>query len=276
MTILDNHMHLRRNGRYIEAVKEFKKEGGTHLILSHLPMIKKVMKEKGYFYAYQETIKMAEEARHTTGVTIFVTLGPYPADYIELRKNFGREKAIQIMKKGMEEAQTLCQENAAIAIGEIGRPHFDVDNEALDDSNEIMRYGMELARDTGVPVVLHTESMSSEGFKEIAETADKVGMEKMKVVKHFSPPLIKKRENHGIFPSVLSTKKAIDEALKKGTRFLMETDYIDDPHRPGAVLGLKTIPKRVKQFLEEGKMSEKEIYKIHKENPEKIYGIAFD
>ena len=269
-------MHLRRDGRYIEAVKEFKRAGGTHLILAHLPMIKKVMKEKGYYNAYQETIKMAEEVCKKTGIKTFVTLGPYPADYIELRKNFGREKAIQIMKKGMEEAQALCKENDAIAIGEIGRPHFNVDKEAWEDSIEIMRYGMELAKEAGVAVVLHTESMNKEGFKEIAEMADKVGIERMKVVKHFSPPFIRENENYGIFPSILASKKTVEEALKKGTRFLMETDYIDDPLRPGAVLGLKTIPKRIKQLLAEGKMDEEDVYKIHKENPEKVYGISFD
>ncbi len=269
MIILDNHMHLRRDGRYIDAVKEFKKAGGTHLILAHLPMVKKVIEEKSYFNAYQETIKMAEEVSNATGIKIFVTLGPYPADYLPLRKKFGREKAINIMKKGMEEAQALCQENKAIAIGEIGRPHFEVDEEAWDDSNEIMEYGMKLAKEAGIAIVLHTESISEEGFKEIAEMADKVGLERRKVVKHFSPPFVRKDENHGIFPSVLATKKAIEEALKKGTRFLMETDYIDDPLRPGAVLGLKTVPKRTKQLLDE-----EEAYKIHKENPESIYGIC--
>ena len=269
MIILDNHMHLRRDGRYIDAVKEFKKAGGTHLILAHLPMVKKVIEERSYFNAYQETIKMAEEVSNATSIKIFVTIGPYPADYLPLRKKFGREGAINIMKKGMEEAQALCQENKAIAIGEIGRPHFEVDEEAWDDSNEIMEYGMKLAKEAGVAIVLHTESMGREGFEEIAKMADKVGLERRKVVKHFSPPFVRKDENHGIFPSVLATKKAIEEALKKGTRFLMETDYIDDPLRPGAVLGLKTVPKRTKQLLDE-----EEAYKIHKENPESIYGIC--
>ncbi|MEA2054193.1 MAG: TatD family hydrolase [Candidatus Thermoplasmatota archaeon] len=276
MIILDNHMHLRRDGRYIQAVKEFKRAGGTHLILCQMPMVEKVIGEKSYMPAYKETVKMAEGAGIATGIKIFVTVGPYPADYLALRKKFGRDEAKKIMFRGMEEAQQFCIERNAIAIGEIGRPHFEVDEQAWEDSNKIMAYGMKMAEEANVPVVLHTESIGPDGFKELAEMADRVGMEKARVVKHFSPPLVKEEENHGIFPSILSTEKAIKEALAKGTRFFMETDYIDDPLRPGAVLGLKTVPRRVKKFLEEGITSEEDVYKIHKDNPEKVYGISMD
>jgi len=276
MIILDNHMHLRRDGRYIEAVKEFKMAGGTHLILCHMPMVDEVLKNKSYMPSYQKTLDMAEEASNATDVKIFVTVGPYPADYLALNKKFGREKAKEIMFRGMEEAQHLCNEGMAIAIGEIGRPHFEVDKQAWDDSNEILSYGMKLAKEAGVAVVLHTESMGSDGFNEIAEMADRAGIERGKVVKHFSPPLITREENHGIFPSVLATEKAIREAIKKGNRFFMETDYIDDPRRPGAVLGLKTVPKRVKKLMAEGVMSEEDVYKIHKENAEQVYGISIE
>ena len=103
--------------------------------------------------------------------------------------------------------------------------------------------------------------------------AKKVGLPAEKVVKHYSPPLVLEKENYGLMPSVLASKKNINAAVKKGFRFMMETDYIDDPKRPGAVLGPKTVPKRTKQLLEDGILDEKEIERIHKINPEKTYGI---
>lgn len=69
-----------------------------------------------------------------------------------------------------------------------------------------------------------------------------------KVVKHFSPPLVNVAKEVGVFPSIIASKKNIEEAIKQGNRFLMETDYIDDKRRPGAVLGPKTVPKRTKEF----------------------------
>ncbi len=74
----------------------------------------------------------------------------------------------------------------------------------------------------------------------------------------------------------MASNKNVLAAIKKGTRFMMETDYIDDPRRPGAVFGPKTVPKRTLDLMENGLLSEKQIYEIHKENPEKTYDISLE
>jgi len=84
------------------------------------------------------------------------------------------------------------------------------------------------------------------------------------------------KENYGLMPSVLASERNIISAIKKGSRFMMETDYIDDIHRPGAVLGPKTIPKRTLDLLEKGVLTEKQAYDIHKLNPEKTYDIDLE
>ncbi|HEC72530.1 MAG TPA: metal-dependent hydrolase [Thermoplasmatales archaeon] len=276
MIIFDNHLHLRRDGLFIDAVKEFKKAGGTHFVLCQYPMPLVVIKEKSYESVYNETLKMAEEIRSKVDVGVFVTVGPYPVDYIKLVEKFDRETAIDIMKRGMDEAARLCEEKKCVAIGEIGRPHFPVDKQVFDDSNEILFYGMQKAKDAGVPVVLHTESTTPENCKEFVEMGKKAGLPSHKIVKHFSPPLIKNDENFGLMPSVLATKKNISTAISKSSRFLMETDYIDDPFRPGAVLGPKTVPKTTLSLLEKGVLDEKKIYTIHALNPKRTYNIDLE
>jgi len=77
-------------------------------------------------------------------------------------------------------------------------------------------------------------------------------------------------------PSVLASKKNIRKAIEKGTRFLMETDYIDDPKRPGAVLGPKTVPRRTIELLENNLATPEEIAIIHQENPQKTYDIVLN
>lgn len=216
---------------------------------------------------------MAEEIRAAVGIGVFVVVGPYPVDILPLQEKFGREIAIAIMKKGMDEAAVLCEERKCIAIGEIGRPHFPVDQQILQDSNDILFYGMQKAKDVGVPVVLHTESTTPMQCKELVEIGRKVGLNPEKIVKHFSPPLITSDENFGLMPSVLAIKKNIVEALQKGVRFLMETDYIDDLRRPGAVLGPKTVPKLTKNLLAENIMTEQQAHMIHVENPQNTYAI---
>ena len=219
---------------------------------------------------------MADEIRSNIDIHVFVTVGPYPVDYLKLVEKFGRESAILIMKKGIDEAAKFCEEQKCIGIGEIGRPHFKVDKQTIDDSNKILFYGMQRAKDVNVPVIIHSGSTTPNQCMELAELGKRAGLPAYKIVKHYSPPLILKDENHGIMPSVLASKKNIIAAIKKGTRFLMETDYIDDPKRPGAVLGPKTVPKLTKNLLDEELMSDEQAYEIHVKNPEKTYGIVLE
>jgi len=245
MIIFDNHLHLRRDGQYLEAVKDFIRTGGTHFVLCQYPMVDQVINDKSYDAVFQKTVDMAHEIQQQLDVTVFTTVGPYPVDFIKLKEKFGRK-------------------------------HFPVDQEIMNDSNHILSYGMKQAKEVGVPVILHTETTTSDQCNELVEMGKKVGLSADKIVKHFSPPLILSEENYGLMPSVLASKKNIRKAIKKGTRFMMETDYIDDPKRPGAVLGPKTVPRRTHELLEKDLATEKDVYKIHKENPEKTYGITLD
>ena len=276
MIIFDNHLHLRENGRFLDAVKEFKNAGGTHFILCQLPMVNQVIIDGNYRKCYDITYRMAEKIKSEIDIGVYITLAPYPVDYIKLKNKFGRLKTIEIMEKGIDLAIKFCEEKKSVAIGEIGRPHFNVDLETIKDSNEILEYAMQRASDINVPVVLHTETTTPINCKEFVNMGEKVGLSSNKIIKHYSPPLIYKSENFGLIPSILASRNNIEIAFKKGTRFLMETDYIDDPKRPGAVLSPKTVPKKTLELFRKKIINEEQIYKVHKDNPERIYGITLD
>jgi TatD-related deoxyribonuclease len=103
--------------------------------------------------------------------------------------------------------------------------------------------------------------------------AKKADLKEEKVIKHFSGPLILPEENHGLTPSLIASGEVIREALRKGKSFLMETDYLDDLKRPGAVLGPKTVPRRTRKLINSGLITEEDAYLIHVEKVEHIYGI---
>jgi len=274
LPIFDNHLHLRPDGRGLGALREFAAAGGTHAILSHLPYDEVFIdSERDFRRSFQITLDMAEKANRLTDVRLWVTLGPYPVLLLPLMERHGLKRAVEIMRGGMEIAADLVEAGEAVAIGEIGRPHFQVDEEVLTVSNSIMEYGMKLASEQGCPVVLHTESSNPEVMAELGIMADRAGLERGKVVKHYCPPLVLESENHGLFPSVLASRPSLREAVEKGTRFMMETDYLDDPERPGAVMSPATIPKRMRWLLQEGLLEEEEAMTIHAENPERVYGI---
>jgi len=275
--ILDNHVHLEPvKGRHIEAVRDFERQGGTHLIISSLPYDETPVKSaEDFSKGFDITVGLKDRVNRETGVRAYATVGPYPVELIALEKVHGLDGAEQVMLEGMEIAAEYVREGKAIAIGEVGRPHFPVSNEILAASNRILRHAMTLAKEVGCAVVLHTESATPESMRELAQMADGVGLDRGRVVKHYCPPLVLPEENSGLMPSVLAGREATREALMKGTRFLMETDFLDDPKRPGAVLAITTVPKRTISLIKPGLMTEEQAYKIHVDNPRRVYGDLF-
>jgi TatD-related deoxyribonuclease len=275
--ITDNHIHLDRRGKGIVAAKEFANAGGTHLILVSKPswtLGVQVTEPDGFKPVFEETIGIAREInRSGIGVTVFTVLGVHPAEITRLTDQVGQKRAEELMIRGLETAEWFVSENEAIAI-KTGRPHYEVSDSIWDASGRIMAYGMELARDAGCAVQLHTETADAAVIADLAAIARKSGLPPEKVVKHYAPPMLKVFEREGIFPGVLAGKGAIETALAEGSRFMMETDYIDDLKRPGAVLGPKTVPRRTNQLIERfGEEAEEAFWKVHKENPEQVYGI---
>ena len=62
--ILDDHFHLNRNGRFLDAARDFLRVGGTDLVLVHCPdFASPPVTRKGHADAYSDTIAMAEEVR---------------------------------------------------------------------------------------------------------------------------------------------------------------------------------------------------------------------
>jgi TatD-related deoxyribonuclease len=275
-TVFDNHMHLRAHGDYASAIEKFKMSGGTHLNFCPYSDMDRVVREQSYAGCFRDGIDLKRRVEKDTGIPVFVTCGPYPVDYLALRETIGRQAAVEVMRRGMEEAQHLCFEKEAIAIGEIGRPHFPTDDTAIADCNELLVYGMTLAKEVSVPVIIHMESATPENMAELAAMAHTAGLPAERVIKHYAPPLVTERETHGVFPSVIASEKNMRVAFAKGTRFMLETDFLDDPGRPGAVLALHTIPKKLSKLLRNGDIGEKQALAVVKENPEAMYGISLD
>ncbi len=271
--VYDNHIHMSPSGRNVEALKEFQASGGTGLTLVTLPY-KEVRISKGSDFAesYKITYALAEKARAETDLLINIAVGPYPVLIIPLAETYGLEKAEEIMIKGMEDAARDVAEGKAVAIGEIGRPHFPVSAEIREASDRILLRGMELAKENRVPVIIHCESDENTD-RSLAELADTAGLGRGMVVKHSSPPWVTPEETHGVMPSIPASKSNLKEALAKGTdRFMMETDYIDDPEKPGAIMSVNTVPKKVTAWVSNGQVSSESIYRICRDIPESLYG----
>ena len=273
MIITDDHMHLYNHLR-LRALEQFKDAGGTHVFLVNLLCHHYRIRPKSgndFKEVFERHINLVSKANKV--VKAYAVLGVHPAEITVIGDKIGHEKAAEMMKEALEIAGKYIQEGSAVAL-KSGRPHYQVSKQVWQLSNEVLKHAFEVAKDVGCAVQLHTESYTREGMVEIAEMADEVGRKREKVVKHFSPPFIKEFEEIGIFPSVLASDKNVLKAAEQGDRFTVETDYIDDRKRPGAVLGPKTVPRKVKELVEMG--YEDVAYRICVENVEKVYGIELE
>ena len=272
--ILDDHFHLNRNGRFLEAAKDFQNAGGTHLVLVHCPdFASPPTTRDGHKSSYQNTIEMAQEVREL-GLGVRVILGPHPAAFAHQFDSLG-ERAEENYWDSIETALEFVHEGKAHGIGEVGRPHWPVSDEIWSRSNALLVDTMKLAAREGIPLQLHVEGESDETYGELAEMADKAGLAREKLVRHYAPPRVDSSYTHGLTPSVLAGSGSIEvlmETFEQSSHgFMLETDYMDDLRRPGAVLGPKTVPKRTRQLLEAG-LDEEILYHCHQDLPEHIYG----
>ncbi len=272
--ILDDHFHLNRSGRFLEAAKDFQRVGGTDLVLVHCPdFASPPTTRQGHIDSYQNTIDMAEEVK-SLGLGVRVILGPHPAAFAHQFESLG-DRAEENYWDSIETALNFVHEGKAHGIGEVGRPHWQVTDDIWIRSNALLLETMSLAAREKLPLQLHVEGESDETYSELAAMADKAGLERKKLVRHYAPPNVSQEYTHGLTPSVLAGSGSIEKLLatieSTSHGFMLETDYMDDLKRPGAVLGPKTVPKRTRQLLEAG-LDEEYLWNAHQDLPEQIYG----
>jgi TatD-related deoxyribonuclease len=273
--VLDNHCHLDRRAEYLGAVEAFWNAGGTHLNVVHKPDFGALPTDRpGYRAMLEETCAIVDDIHAETQVRAFATIAPHPVDLVKHVENgLSVGEAEDLVRDGIDASAELVREGRAVALGEVGRPHFEVAPGVMEAANRLFEHALSLARDVDCAVVIHSESTTPQVCAEIADMAQRVGLSLDRVVKHYSPPLVLPEENHGLMPSVLASRKFCREAVAKGDRFMLETDYLDDPRRPGAVMALTTVPKRSFGLLNDGSFTRDVLQRIHVDWPKAAYGV---
>ncbi|MFB6173960.1 MAG: TatD family hydrolase [Halobacteriales archaeon] len=266
--VLDDHCHLDpERGRGLDAVRAFARAGGTHLMIVNQPSWKLGVEPADpadFDPVFEATVDLAAAATDELDGRAWPVLGVHPALISRLLdRGLSPEEAADLMRRGLDRAAEYATDSPAVAL-KSGRPHYDVAEEAWMASNEVIRHALALGAETGLAVQLHTEA--TEDLSAVGEWAADAGLAPERVVKHYAGGRCA-----GVTPSVMSRKDDLREAAERGEPFLMETDFLDDPDRPGAVLGPKTVPRRTRWLREEGHDEAVEI--AHVETPERVYGV---
>lgn len=267
--VLDDHMHLDpERGRGLDAVRDFARLGGTHLIVVNKPSWHLGVEAEtatDFRPVFETTIDVVEEASDLLDGRAWAVLGVHPGLISRLvdERGFGVDDARDLMQGGLDVAAECVGDGRALGL-KSGRPHYDVADAVWEASNGVMRHAFSLGAERGCPVQLHTEG--SEDLTEVAEWAEDAGLARERVVKHYAGGTLA-----GPTPSVMSEKDRLRVAAEADEPFLMETDFVDDPERPGAVMGPKTVPRRVRWLQEEG--YDAAVRLAHVETPALAYDV---
>ncbi|MEF8853518.1 MAG: TatD family hydrolase [Haloarculaceae archaeon] len=271
--VLDDHMHLDpRHGRGVEAAREFADHGGTHLLVVNKPswhLLDGLPEGPADFReVFELTVGVVHEASDVLDGRAWPVLGVHPGLVSQL-VDAGRDpdEARELMQTGLDAAAEYVADDRALAL-KSGRPHYEVPDAVWTASNGVMRHGLTLAAEADCAIQLHAEG--SEDLTDVTEWAEKRGLPAHRVVKHYAGGRLA-----GPTKSVIANKDDLEVAVElaedEGEPFMMETDFIDDPDRPGAVLGPKTVPRRVRWLSQEGHDDAVRI--AHVETPRRVYGI---
>ena len=283
--ILDQHMHLDRKNRFFEAVNEFIISGGTAINLVHKPDFSNLPKTPSdYRKAYQNTLEMATEVRNKFGITVSVILGPHPVAWEHQIHTMGLEKSSSLHLQAVKIALEYISSGHAICLGEVGRRHYPVSDEIWDASNDLLLKIMKLAAEAKTSIQLHVEDNGEKTYSDLAILCDKAKLSRHLAIRHYAPANISEEFTHGLSVTVSVGKDSISKIVEtlpmSNSYWGMETDFLDDEKRPGAVLGPKTIPKRTQQLssllikngYSEGQVSEI-LNNIHFNWPQILYSI---
>ena len=264
--ITDDHIHIDPvNGRGREAAKDFLRAGGTHIFLVSKPSWSlSVYPSRGADYAqvFDETLRVARMIEET-GVVVFPVLGVHPAEISRLSERMPLTEAAEIMKAGIDVAAAYVKEGKAVAL-KSGRPHYDVSPEVLTASNDILNHALNRAAECRCALQIHAESGLC---TDIADMARNAGFPVERVVKHYGSP------DTPLHPSLIAKHEAIPQLTREHRAFTMESDFMDENSRPGAVLGPKSVPRYTHQLLRESLITEEDCYRIHAETVGKVYGV---
>ena len=280
LPLCDNHAHtnpvIGMGPR--ELARRFRREGGKFIVIvalltwslgltpGDLDSVRKM---------YDITVESAKVINEE-GVKSVAVVGLHPAEGYELlRRGWSREDVINFMKKGIDLAAEYVRNGKAVGIGEVGRPHWEVPDDVTGLFNELLEYAFSVAKDVGAVVHLHLERNGVNTASSIIDMVKRVGNRPYSIIMHHAEPVvINIASDNGLMPSIpMGRKGEFEEAVKYGPRFVVESDFIDDPRRPGAVIPPWTLVRKLRTYLINGFIGEDFLHTLCVENISRVYGV---
>jgi len=280
MLFSDAHLHTNPiKGLGAEKIaKKFKKEGGWFVAIVALPPYHYGFEEisiSSYLRVVELVTREASKAREA-GLEVARFMGIHPAEIDEYyRRGVRGEKLYYVLSEVLKLIENSLKNGLLDGIGEVGRQHYTTSPGRFVLSEIIMREAMVIARDLGVPIQLHLEQ---EGFitaLSIKLLSSTLGLSSKQVIlHHVNSETGLWASNYGLL--FTAPVKYFDENyLKSGVveHCMLESDFLDDPRRPGVSAYPWDIPAVVRDLVKRGVLGEEQAYRVLVDNVVKYLNV---
>lgn len=276
----DAHCHSNPvNGLGAEKIaKKFKSVGGWFIGLVALPP---------YHYGFTEasidsyrkaiTLVIGEASKiRETGLKVRVFAGFHPAEVDEyFRRGMSLHEIIRLADMVFKLIVQYYERGLIDGIGEVGRQHYSTAPPRLIASELILLKAMDYVRDHDMYMHLHLEQGGYVTVESIKLFSQYKGLDRRKILlHHVGREEAYWGEKYNFWYTVPAKKKTLKIILSSNPRkVLVESDFIDDPKRPGVSSYPWDIAERMRELLAEGVIDEEYIHHIMVDNIVEAYGV---
>ncbi|MEM4970942.1 MAG: TatD family hydrolase [Sulfolobales archaeon] len=282
MLYADSHLHTNPlRGIGAKAVAErFMRVGGWFIAIVSLPPTSLGLDPnlEGFTKSLELAISECRAAREK-GLRVSCLGGYHPAMVDKMIDKLGMkpEEAYGVSIRAIDLALKYIREGLLDGVAEIGRPHYQVKPHYVVLAEMILDYALEGIRDLDGIAHLHLEEGGWATAKDIDNRVKRLRVKRERIAMHHAKPgLAEYALSMGIpatIPALYPVIQAISGKLGEGL-YMFESDYIDDPSRPGKVIYPWEIAENTEKAVREGLLEEEKAYKIHIDNIVKFYRVA--
>ncbi len=259
--------------------ERFKAEGGWFMALLSLSPWSYGL-EPPSLEAY---LKVAELVRRECGeaagrgLRVRCFSGIHPADFDKLIDRY-RMKPVEALRLGLRvvgELRRLCREGLLDGIGEVGRPHYKARPERVAIAQAVTEEAL-LAAEEGCIVQLHLEQAGAATVETIDLIARRLGLSAEARSRiffhHASLEVARAAVERGYRATVPGVAKLLEYASENVEPFfVVESDFIDDPKRPGVVVYPWEMARKLREIAGRGK--QEWVYKVAVDNVAEAFGV---
>lgn len=231
---------------------------------------------EGHVKAIEVLVRECSLAKEM-GLKVKCFAGVHPAS-IENEISKDPKRGLEIVEKAiriLDHVAKLISEGLVDGFGEVGRPHYKASPEAFVANHILLHHALELARDLSAPIHLHLEqggALTAANVERLVEIF-KIKRE-LVIMHHLDLSTAKAAQERGLVFTIPGKRGLLKEAFRSlRPSYMVESDFIDDPKRPGVSAYPWEMVERQRGLLSEGVIDYEYLYKLNVDNVVMVYGV---